>query len=190
MSEFQPRFPEQERRLSPEKLEARNRELEAERERAAAEAEQNLDSIEIIRDRLEQVLGNQEKSTGERHEKHEKAASENRAPIGKHLQRHGRNQTLKVVRKQLPASQRVMSRLIHQAQVEAISNAAEGTVARPSGLLGAGVFSVITSLAVLYICRHYGYEYNFFIGLASLAAGFALGIIGEGLLRLAKPRRH
>ncbi len=187
MSEFQPRFPEQERRLSPEKLEARNRELEAERERAAAEAEQNLDSIEIIRDRLEQVLGNQEKPGDERHEK---AASESRAPIGKHLQRHGRNQTLKVVRKQLPASERVMSRLIHQAQVEAVSNAAEGTVARPSGLLGAGVFSVITSLAVLYICRHYGYEYNFFIGLASLAAGFALGILGEGLLGLAKPRRH
>lgn len=187
MSEFQPRFPEQERRMSPEKLEARNRELEAERERAAAKAEQSLDSIETIRDRLEQVLGNQEKSTEGRHEK---TASEHRAPIGKHLQRHGRNQTLKTVRKQLPASQRVMSRLIHQAQVEAVSNAAESTVARPSGLLGAGILSVLTSLVVLYICRHYGYEYNFFIGLASLAAGFALGLIGEGLLRLAKPRKH
>lgn len=187
MSEFEPRFEQHEHsKLNPEQIAERQREIEAARERAAEQAERERDSIEVIRDRLEHAIDKVEQKPSARHET---TAKHSRAPIGKHLQHRSREQTLKAVRKQLPQSQRVMSKIIHQAQIEAVSNAAESTVARPSGLLFGGLCSALCSLLVLYICRHYGYEYNFFIGIASFAGGFAIGVIGEALLKLRPKHR-
>lgn len=90
-----------------------------------------------------------------------------------------------VQRKETPA-QRSFSKFIHNPTVEVISNATENTVGRPSGLLFGGLFSVIAGLGVLYICNHYGYEYNFTIGLAFFVGGFFAGLIIEGLWRLFK----
>ena len=43
---------------------------------------------------------------------------------------------------------------------------------------------MIGSLGVLYVCKHYGYEYNFMIGMACFVGGFFLGLIFELLYRM------
>jgi hypothetical protein len=96
------------------------------------------------------------------------------------LRKHASKRMQKQIQRQLKTPDRMFSKVIHQPAVEAVSNATEGTIGRPSGLLMGGLFSLIASSTVLYICRHYGYEYNFLIGSASFIGGFALGILLEG----------
>ncbi len=153
------------------------------REQEAARAEAERDSIEAIRERLEKATQNQEKP---KLNQQEKAASETAHYSSTGLKSHALNQSLKRVRKQLPARDRAFSKVIHQPAVEAVSNVAESTVARPSGLLFAGLFSLLSSLAVLYICRHYGYEYNFLVGLAALGGGFIVGLVLEVFYKFFK----
>lgn len=109
---------------------------------------------------------------------------------GSHIQSHGSSkQTLKNVQKQLSGPQRQFSKVIHNTAVESVSEAAGNTIARPSGLLTAGVFSLVASIGVLIVCRFYGYEYNYGIGLMFMAAGFVFGLFVELLLK-ARPTRN
>lgn len=88
-------------------------------------------------------------------------------------------QTLKKVRRDLNPRERVLSRVIHNPTVEKVSEVSANTIARPSGLLAGGVASFVISLAILWICHYYGYEYNFYLGLISFPIGFLIGLLGE-----------
>lgn len=104
---------------------------------------------------------------------------------GSHIKSHSSSrQALKSVQRQLSRPERQFSKLIHNNTVESVSEAVGNTAARPIGLLTAGVFSLIASIGVLIICRFYGYEYNYGIGLMFMAAGFAFGLLIEILLKL------
>ena len=183
-AEFEPKY-EKGHELSPdskslEKLSERNFER---LERAAEEAEAKRDTLEAIQERIEKATQGHEKLKAD---KAELAPGETIPHANTKLKSHAYQQTLRRTQKKLPKHERAFSKVVHQPAVEALSEAAGATVARPSGLLAGGIFSVISSLGVLYICRHYGYEYNFTIGLASFAGGFALGVIIEGILKLFK----
>ena len=102
---------------------------------------------------------------------------------GKQLRKNNLSHSLKKIRRELPSYQRPFSKLIHNDVVEAVSEASEKTVARPSGLLVGGITSFLTSLAVLFICRYYGYEYNYLIGLVSFGGGFVIGVLGEFIIK-------
>ena len=91
--------------------------------------------------------------------------------------------TLKQARKSLRPTERQFSKLIHNPAVETASDIAGGTIARPSGLLWGGIFSMIASIAIMIVCRYYGYEYNYMIGLASFVGGFFIGIFVEATLK-------
>ncbi|MBI5357427.1 hypothetical protein HZB74_01110 [Candidatus Saccharibacteria bacterium] len=106
--------------------------------------------------------------------------------IGGQLRKQGLKQSVARIQKELPKHQRVFSKFIHNSKVDKISEATGATVARPSGLLAAGTFSLVASIGVLTICRYFGYEYNYLIGLVSLGAGFLIGIIFEGVIRIFK----
>ncbi len=149
----------------------------------AEKAESKKDSIEAIHERIEQATKNQEAPPVATSEKN---ASETPLRASTQLKGNAYRQTVRSTQRKLKPSQRAFSKVVHQPIVESISDAAEGTIARPSGLLFAGLLSVVSSLAVLYICRHYGYEYNFMIGLACLALGFVVGLLLEGAWRLLK----
>lgn len=154
-----------------------------ERMRQAAEkAEAKTDSIEAIQERIEKTALSKEDIESNTTET---AASES-SLRGASAQLKGaafRQRMKEIQRKETPA-QRTFSKFIHQPAVESVSNAAEGTIARPSGLLFGGLFSVVSSIAILYICKHYGYEYNFLIGLVFFVGGFFLGLIIEGIWRI------
>jgi hypothetical protein len=118
------------------------------------------------------------------------SSHEHAAPghVGTHLKSHGHGSrhTLRSVQKELKGPERAFSKFIHNEAVDNISAVAGATVARPTGLLLGGVFSVIASIAVLVICRFYGYEYNYTIGLLSFVGGFFFGNVVELLARLIR----
>lgn len=147
----------------------------------AEKAEAKQESLEKIRENIEKTAASKKEIE---HSRSETVASESVLKAGGQLKNIAFKQKMRdVQRKEKPAERR-FSRIIHQPVVEEISNLAEGTVARPSGLLFGGIFSVLSSLLVLYIARHYGYEYNFLVGIVSFAGGFALGLLLEGLWRV------
>ena len=184
MSEFQPKFEDsKEKHIDSREFAAINKEAAERRERAAEAVEARQDSIEVIKERLEKAVDGKEKQA---HAHKEKPAAESVSHVGKSTKDHYYKQTLKRTQKKLPATQRTFSKVIHQPVVEALSDVGGATVARPSGLLVGGLFSVISSLTILYICRHYGYEYNFLVGLASFAGGFAVGLLFEGTAKLVR----
>lgn len=96
------------------------------------------------------------------------------------------SQTVKRAQKQLRGAERGFSKVIHNPKVEAVSDVAGGTIARPSGLLIGGLFSLVATIAVIVICRYYGYEYNYLIGLACFGLGFIVGLLVEALYKLGR----
>jgi hypothetical protein len=171
----------------PEKLEKLSRENFERMERDAAEAEAKKDTLAAIREKLEKTALSKEKIKLDQNETRPSGLN---VPIGRSLRESAVKRGTKQVQNELSGRDRAFSRVIHQPVVEALSNAAEGTVARPSGLLVGGLFSVLSSIAVLYICRHYGYQYNYLVGLACFAAGFLVGLVFEGIYKLFFKPRH
>lgn len=141
---------------------------------------------------IDQIIKNIEQEARPSHEikqdQEEQVAEHRRARgVGRSTVNHRTaEQTLLKVQKNLPPIQRQFSRVVHNPVIETVSNIAGGTVARPSGLLSAGVFSLISSLVVVMICRFYGYEYNFVIGMAFFVLGFLVGLAIEFLIKLLK----
>lgn len=120
----------------------------------------------------------------------ENSRSEHDRDAGAHIKAHASpRQALKSVQRQLSMPERQLSKIIHNPTVETISDATGATIARPSGLLVGGVFSLLASIGVLFVCRFYGYEYNYGIGLMFLVGGFALGLLLEMLSKLFTARR-
>jgi hypothetical protein len=95
-----------------------------------------------------------------------------------------RRELLQIQRK-LAAPQRVLSRVIHQPVVRVVSEAAGQTVSRPSGLLGGGLVAFFGTTGYLYLARHIGFAYNYFVFLLLLGSGFVFGLGLELLVHLA-----
>ncbi len=104
--------------------------------------------------------------------------------FGAELRKRSIDDNLKKIQRELPGPQKTFSKLIHQPVINAVSEVSSKTVARPSGLLFAGLLSMVTSLGLLIACRYYGYRYNFLIGLVALGVGFGLGLILELIFSL------
>ncbi len=97
--------------------------------------------------------------------------------------------TLKSVQKELPRAERAFSKVIHNNAVDLISTGAEKTVARPSGLLVGSIFAFLGSSGFLWVCRHYGYEYNFLLFALFFIGGFVLGLLLELIFRVVKRKK-
>jgi hypothetical protein len=97
---------------------------------------------------------------------------------------YGTKQTIKRIQKHLRPADRQFSKVIHNPVVESVSEITGATLARPSGLMYGGIFSLVASSLLYLISKHYGYEYSFFIGILFFIGGFLVGLIVE---ILAKP---
>lgn len=98
--------------------------------------------------------------------------------------------TLGKIQSHLSKPQRVFSKVVHQPIIEAASDISSKTVARPSGILGGGLVSLIGSSIVVYVSMKYGFSYNYFVFILLYVAGFIVGMIVElGLYSLRKARR-
>jgi hypothetical protein len=178
-----------------------------EQERSSAELEDhNKDILEHLAEKGRESAKNHAEKVAEqleniRAEAHEKATSaeevlqkrereseEPDAPllVNKDLKNIKYKRTLQNVRKDLSAPERTLSKIVHNPTVDAVSEVAGKTIARPSGFLMGSVFAFIGSSAFLWISKHYGYKYNFLLFVIFFAAGFVLGLLIEGGLRLVR----
>jgi hypothetical protein len=101
------------------------------------------------------------------------------------------NRELTAIRRRLSAPQRGLSKVIHQPVIRAVSEPLGKTVSRPSGLLGGGLVAFIGTSSYLYIARHSGMRYSYFVFLALFFGGFLVGLVLELLVFAAtSSRRH
>ena len=103
-----------------------------------------------------------------------------------------KNRQLKQVQRRLPGSSRALSKVIHQPAIRVISEAAGNTISRPSGLLGGGLIAFLGSAVYLYLTKHVGMPYNYFVFSLLFVGGFAVGLILELIVwtLTASHRRH
>ncbi len=97
--------------------------------------------------------------------------------------------TLARVRRHLSSPDRLLSKVVHQPAVQAVSEAGAKTIARPSGLLLGGFTALFGSGLALYLAKHYGFRYNYLLILVLFVIGFAAGLILEFGLWLVRRRR-
>lgn len=100
------------------------------------------------------------------------------------------NRELKQIRSKLKKPDQVLSKLVHQKAVRAVSEAGGKTVARPMGLLGGGLVAFSGTTAYLLFARHIGLQYNYFVFLLLFFGGFALGLSIEAGVWLFTRNRH
>jgi hypothetical protein len=110
--------------------------------------------------------------------------------INRELKQITLRRELQYIRRQLPAPQRALSKIVHQPAVRAVSENAGKTVSRPSGLLGGGLVALIGTSSYLYLAKHIGFTYNYGVFLVLFVAGFAVGLGLELLVHLATSRRR
>lgn len=111
----------------------------------------------------------------------EDAPKESAQEFGAYAELKGQTyaRTLRHVQRRLSASERTMSKVMHNKAVEKVSDGIGKTVARPSGILGGGIVSLLGSCILLYMSKQYGFEYNFFVFFALMGGGFLLGVVLE-----------
>lgn len=147
---------------------------------SAAEKLKSLEKkVELEAKRAEEITNHQnhkDKTPSHGHSSHHN--SEYRSYTG--------NQAIKRVQKHLKPTERQFSKIIHNQKVEIVSDVAGGTIARPTGLLYGGIFSLLSSLTLYIVAKHYGYEYTFSAGIIFFVGGFALGLLIEILTKMFK----
>lgn len=173
----------------PEAGHQKNLEKHLEKEAHKAKHE-HKDSIDKILNTIEKEA----KSSETIHKHHLDGHKHTSGPVGfgAELRKRSVDDNLKKIQRELPRPQKTFSKFVHKPVINAISEVSGKTIARPSGLLFAGLLSVVTSFGLLIACRYYGYRYNFLIGLVALGVGFGLGLVLElifSLFRRAKPTR-
>lgn len=96
--------------------------------------------------------------------------------------------TMQRAQNQMSKPSKAFSKFIHNPAVERTSDTLSATVARPSGILGAGVMGFIGISVVLYYARQNGFavdnRYTLVIGL--FIGGWILGMIFEFIFKSFK----
>jgi hypothetical protein len=184
MSERLSHLPERDQGPDPE-LEKQKQETLRELHEKAKQAEHEyVKNVEHIRSQAEREAASAEKTKAELVP--EKTDNDQPLHVNYELKNMAYKRTLKRTRSRLPAPVRPFSRLIHQPVIETMSEFGAKTVARPSGILAGGIAAFLGSSLVLWISRHYGYEYNFLLFALLFVGGFFVGLIIEMLFRLIK----
>ncbi len=110
-------------------------------------------------------------------------------PPNKTVKAQALNQTLKETRQKLSKPQKAFSKVIHQPQVDAISDITGKTIARPSGLFFGGFFALIGSLLYFFLSHHYHFTYKYIAFSLFFIGGFIIGLIVEFLGKTFKRNR-
>lgn len=156
-----------------------------ERLQEEAHKDRSEESVDTLKHKAEAIAkSGKETTVGERQE-----ASRSSIGIQKDLKNTAYRKTLSRVQDQLSTPQRAFSKVIHQPVVEQLSNVGSRTIARPSGVMGGGLFALLGGGLVLYFSKRYGFEYNYLLFAMLFAAGFAAGLAIELTLKLAVRRQ-
>ena len=102
--------------------------------------------------------------------------------VSRELKEMALRRNLNNARRAMNSPERVLSKVMHNKVVESVSDAASSTVARPSGILGGGIFALLGTSILLWTVKHYGYTFNYLMFLLLFVGGFAVGLIVEFVL--------
>lgn len=96
--------------------------------------------------------------------------------------------TMHRVQNQLPGPSKTFSKFIHNPAIEKTSAVLSTTVARPSGILGAGIVGFISFTLVLYFAKRNGFAIpsNSTLFILVLIGGWATGLLIEALYKTFK----
>lgn len=183
MSEFAPQSPEPVEALrAPELRKALPTPEQAEPLRTG-EADP-VQQLEAARDTVEQEQPTAEQDDPlQRLQAAEKAAEPVQPTfVNADLKKVTLQREIQAIRRKLPATQRALSRVVHQPVVRVLSEVTGNTASRPSGLLGGGLVAFLGSAVYLYMTKHVGFTYNYFVFLLLFAGGFGLGLALELLV--------
>ena len=107
-------------------------------------------------------------------------------PANKALKAQTLDLTLRKTRQQLSKPQKAFSKIIHQSQVDAISNVTGKTLGRPMGLFYGGLFALIGSALYLLLSYRYHFAYKYIAFSLFFIGGFIIGLLIELLGKFLK----
>ncbi len=145
-------------------------------------AERQPDELAAIQKSIEQHA----RSAAELEPAERQPAPTNQLFVNQELKKQSLDRTLTRVRKQLSTPEKLLSRVTHQPVIDKLSDLGGQTVARPSGLLGGGLLALLGGAFILYLAKHYGFEYNFLAFSALFLTGYLLGLLVELALKLLR----
>ncbi len=125
----------------------------------------------------------------------ERSAGEHQQPkrhpvlVNSQLKNMAFSRTMTRTRKRLSPVSRTFSKVIHSSVVDKPSEFIGKTVARPQGMLWGAFFAFLGTSGLLWITKHYGYEYNYLLAILLFVIGAVVGTTIEGLVYLFKSRK-
>ena len=99
-----------------------------------------------------------------------------RGPINKQQREKSFKQTMNQVQKELPASNRVFSKVIHNDFIEKTSDIVGNTVARPNALFAGAFVAFVLTLLTYTVAKTIGYSLSGFETIAAFVIGWIIGI--------------
>lgn len=101
----------------------------------------------------------------------------NRSTINKKERNASYKKTLKQVQVELPASNRIFSKIIHLPAVEKASDIIGDTIARPNAILSGSFFAFVLTLITYLTAKNIGYRLSGFETIIAFILGWLIGII-------------
>lgn len=165
-----------------EQQESLRKSLEKRAEKATHE---HKEKIEEIRSAIETEADSKQEHPVE---KHAKKSAETGHPtfVNRELKNIAYQRTLRRTQNKLPLPAKALSKVIHQPAIEAVSEAASKTIARPSGVLMGGIAAFLGSSIFLWAAKYYGFRYNFLLFILFFVGGFFIGLLIELGLHFAQ----
>jgi hypothetical protein len=161
--------------LSNRELENLREKLDRELDEKASKAEKQSRSIEQLSKNVEQqAISGKEMSRGDKVDN-----KQHPVLINKHLKEVSYSRAMTRMRKNLSLPSRVFSKIAHNPVVDKPSEFIGNTVARPSGMFGGAFFAAVGSSILLWITKHYGYEYNYLAVILLFGIGLVVGLASE-----------
>ncbi len=143
-------------------------------------------SVEKIKHTIEQeAVSGKEMGHSESHHRRDHDAT----PVSSDLKKLRLSRTLTSVRKELNTADRLLSKIVHQPLVDSVSNAVGTTITRPSGVIGGGIVGLFGTSTLLWMSKHYGFQYNYLMVVVLFAIGFIVGVGVELLLKALHKRK-
>lgn len=189
MSELEPQLHGSEHLKGVENSVEQKEKLQHLLEKAQEAHNKPAESQEALREAVKQEAISAKEVQGKVAEKEHPKQHDN-VYITKTTKKAAYRKTLRHVQRQLPKRERGFSKVVHQPVVEKVSEVGSKTVARPSGLLTGGICALLGSSIILYMSKHYGFRYNFFVFILFLVGGFFVGLLLELLWKSAKKVAH
>jgi Ca2+-dependent lipid-binding protein len=159
----------------------------AERVDHSLEHKKQQDNLETSKSKVESSAVSKE--TASKAFENSKSNPSQHIPLAtKHLKSEKYKHTLSSTQKHLGAVEKRFSKIAHNPAVDAVSELAEKTIARPNSLLFGSMSAFIVSTLLYLMSRHYGWSYKFSSVLVGFVGGFMLGLLIELAIRLFKKK--